>query len=653
MRLARITGFALCMAISGPAQDRDFHVAPDGNDAWAGALPEPDVSKKDGPFASLARARDAAREYRAGVPSSRARILVQPGRYFFAEPLDLSTADSGLVIVGGGGQRPILVGGRLVTGWAREADGKLWSAPAPGTRERGWDFRLLVVDGELRPRARLPREGVLEHTCEWNVPWMSTSGGGWKRKPTEEELSAMKYKAGDLGPWLDITNAEITVYHMWDESCVGIASHDVEARALRFSTPCAHPPGAFGVKKYLIWNIREGMHSPGCWYLDRSRERLVYWPRPGEDMARVEVIAPTVESLIRIGGKDGAPARDISLRGLSLTVTTTPLVAGGFGAGKFQGAIALSHAEGCRIEDVEISKVAGQAIAGWRVTRLAIVGCETRDIGACGIRVGGAENTVLSNRVHRSGILYPSAIAISTSGARNTIAANDVEHAPYSGITADGDGHLIEGNRIGRVMRELHDGAGIYITFCSNVTVRGNVVRDIADTGGFGASAYYLDEQARGCLVERNLALGVSWPVHMHMTSNNTARGNVFLVEGDAKISLAKTTGAVFEKNILCAGGDIVIRSATNGIFAMPSNIFYSAKGKLLWDRLDQYTSKGLQPLVPRDGSINADPIFKDPVRGDLGFDLGSPARQLGIEPLPAALAREAANQAPAPGTGH
>ncbi|HPA20902.1 MAG TPA: right-handed parallel beta-helix repeat-containing protein [Verrucomicrobiae bacterium] len=635
----------------GAAEVLEFHVAPDGSDAWSGARPRPDASGENGPFATLARARDVARE-RRGVATS-VRILVHAGRYFLAAPLELTAADSGLVIAAAGERRPVLVGGRLVTGWTREGDGKLWWAPAPGTRDREWDFRLLVVNGEVRPRARLPKESAFEHASKWDVPWMSTSGGGWKRKPTAEELSAMKYRAGDLGPWLDITNAEITVYHMWDESCVGIRSHDPAAQTLTFATPCGHPPGAFGVKKFVLWNTREGMHSPGRWYLDRSRERLVYWPRPGEDMARAEVIAPTVESLIRVSGKEGAPARAIALRGLSLTVTTTPLVAGGFGAGRFLGAIALSHAEGCRIEGVEVYNVAGQGIAGWNMEHLTIAGCETRDVGACGVRIGGAENLVLSNRVHRSGILYPSAIALSTSGARNTIAANDVDHAPYSGITASGNDHLIEDNRISRVMRELHDGAGIYITFCSNITVRGNVVRDIADTGGYGASAYYLDEQARNCLVERNLSLGVNWPVHMHMATNNMARGNVFLVDGDAKISLARTAGAIFERNILCATGDVIIRGPANGIAAMPSNIFYTAKGKLLWERLDQYASKGRQPLELRDGSVNADPKFRDIARGDLDLGLGSPARRLGIEPLPAALAHEAVARAMAAPAGH
>ena len=43
----------------------------------------------------------------------------------------------------------------------------------------------------------------------------------------------------------------------------------------------------------------------------------------------------------------------------------------------------------------------------------------------------------------------------------------------------------------------LHDGAGIYITFCKRVTLRGNYIYDIVDTGGSHGS-YLLGASDRG-----------------------------------------------------------------------------------------------------------------------------------------------------------
>jgi hypothetical protein len=59
-------------------------------------------------------------------------------------------------------------------------------------------------------------------------------------------------------------------------------------------------------------------------------------------------------------------------------------------------------------------------------------------------------------------------------------------------------------------MKVLHDGAAIYLFAARNCVLRGNVARDIVDTGGYGASAYYLDERSTGCVVERNLSLAGS-----------------------------------------------------------------------------------------------------------------------------------------------
>ncbi|MFA6563224.1 MAG: right-handed parallel beta-helix repeat-containing protein [Verrucomicrobiia bacterium] len=611
--------FILFFAAFACGDETIFHVAPNGSDANAGT--------KSKPFATLAKARDVARAH------NPARVVVHGGRYFLGAPLDLTAADSGLVIEAAQRETPVLVGGRRITGWQRDGE-HCWAAAVPEAAGGKWDFRMLVVNGAFCPRARLPETGTFTHLTEFKVPWMATSGGGWKRKPTVEELTTMRYRPGDLGAWLDTASAEVTVFHMWDETRVGLAAHDPATQTLTFSTPSGHPPGAFGVKKFVVWNVREGLRAPGQWCLDKRVGRVVYWPQRGEDMRRADVLAPTMESLIRFNGTPKAPVRDVMLKGLTLTVTTTPLKAGGFGAGVFGGAVHAIHANDCRFQNLTIFNVAGQGIRTWNCQQLYVEGCHVRDTGACGIRLSGDECVVANNHVHRVGRLYPSAIAVSIGGQRNRIADNEIHDTPYSALTAGSNGHLIERNLIYRAMQELHDGAGIYITFCTNVVVRGNVVRDITDLGGYGASAYYLDEQARDCLVESNLSVNVAWPVHLHMTTNNVVRGNVFITPGNAKVSMARTTGAVFERNVFHAGGEILFRCATNGIAAMPNNIFYSKTGQVIWERLSDYNVKAKLPLELRDGSIGADPRFVRIERGDYRFQSGSPAPALGIEPL-------------------
>ena len=592
-------------------------------------MPSPSDAGPDGPLATIVAARDACRVLADGPK----RIVVRGGVYFLEDAVSLAAPDSGLTVEAAAGEEAILYGGKRIVGWQPEESGPFWTAEIPRAAQRPCDFRMLVVDGRFCQRARLPRDGFFTHDSEFDVKWMSTTGGGWQRKPTHEELTTLRYRTTDLGPWLCIENAELTVYHMWDESVVGLAALDGDEQILTFSNPSGHPPGAFGVRKYVVWNVREGMLEPGQWYLDRAAGKVVCWPLAGEDMGAAEAIAPTTESIIRLQGTEEAPVRDVTLRGLSLSVTNTPLAAGGFGAGKFEGAIAAELARDCRVEDVSIYNVGGQGIRAQNCTTLAVERCQIRDTGACGIIVRGDENVVADNHVHRVGITYPSAIGVWCAGRGSRICHNRVHHTPYTGIAAGGENHQIEGNLIYDVMRELHDGAGIYITFCKSIVLRGNFIRDIMDTGGYGASAYYLDEQAEQCLVEGNLSLRVGRPSHNHMASNNTIRNNVFIVGGDATLTFPRSSDYGFCQNVVCATGKIAFTNP-DAIVAMDRNIVHSAEGIVQAQPLEDYEKEGDRPLVPRDGTLLTAPVIVECENGCVRFAPESPAHGLRIEAI-------------------
>jgi len=374
--LLRAVGLAFASAEEGGARDSVYYVAVNGDDSWSGRLPQANEKLTDGPFATLKAACRAARK----LGTKQKKIIIQQGQYFFDEPLVLTGRDTGLSIESASGAKVYIYGGRKVIGWKKDGE-KFYSAELPGIKSGSWDFRVLVVNGRFCPRARLPEKGFYEHLSNFDVPWMSTTGGGWKRKPTKEELTTLKYRPEDLGLWLDINNAEVTVYHMWDESMVGISVMDTVSQTLTFANPSGHPPGAFGVKKYVVRNVREGLTRPGQWYLDRSAGKVIYWPVPGEDMIKAEVFAPTIESIIRIEGTKDKPARDITIQGITLSVTTTPLEAGGFGAGKFEGAVTITSAQNCRLLELEILNVGGQGIKA-SGDNIRIERCDVHHTGA-------------------------------------------------------------------------------------------------------------------------------------------------------------------------------------------------------------------------------------------------------------------------------
>jgi len=599
---------------SDTTEAKVYFVAPNGKDTNAGT--------KKAPFATLPRARDAAREL--GTNQVR-RIVVRHGDYYDVSLL-LDARDSRLMIVAEPGETPMLYGGRRVTGWVKDGD-KFYAAKLPGVTNGTWDFRHLVVDGQLRPRARLPESGEFKHLSRFGAAWHTTVGGGFRGKDKPELKMKMKYKPGDLGPWLDINNAELTIYHQWDDSIVKLKSHDLENQVIGFSNPSGYPPGAFGVQTYVVWNIREGMHKPGQWYLDRSRGMVVYWPLPGQDLNELDVICPTAESVIRIQGSKEQPVTGVTLRGLGLSATTAPCLSSGFGAKMFAGAVEAEFIRNLRLVYLTIANVGGQGIRMQEYANSVIEGCTVVNTGACGIRCTvGVGSRIVANRIASVGRTYTSAIGLVVSGGGqkmpglklcrdNHVLNNEISDAPYIGIQFGGWRNRYERNLVYDVMNVLRDGAAFYGAGQENV-LRGNMVQDIPS--GKQAHGYYIDELGEKCLVENNATVNCEWPVHMHMAKDNVIRNNLFLAgkAGNLKFTFVRCRDFVMDRNIAACGGPIAI-SGAGAVSTWTNNLFGAS----------QY--KGVPGSVKKGGKF-----FADATSGDYRFHADSPAHVLGIKPL-------------------
>ncbi len=187
------------------------------------------------------------------------------------------------------------------------------------------------------------------------------------------------------------------------------------------------------------------------------------------------------------------------------------------------------------------------------------------------------------NHVHHVGLTYPSGIGISgvffrrircgnclrmrTSqrGLQTTnepgvrIAHNLVHDTSYSAIICDGHNNFIEGNLIYRAMRELADGAGIYMAMCRNNVIRGNFVRDIAESGGFGCLRTTLMKGRELCCGGQSVGQ-CRKAFANHLASNNTIRNNLFIVNSDGRITLRNCSGFSLSRSGGCTGGDELFR---------------------------------------------------------------------------------------------
>ena len=551
--LALTLAFLSLPAVCAPPT---WYVSPKGNDAWSGALPEPNADRTDGPKATLVAARDTSRSKRGEVR----RIVLAEGRYFLDKSLDLSPADSKLTIEGAGMGKTIVYGGRRLTGW-QKAEGPFWSAEL-GEDWPDWSFRVLVVDDAIQERARFPETGYLEHETKFGVRWMSTAGGGWERKPTLEERTTMQYKAGDLPDDLRAENAEITVCHMWDESTVPLGKIEPASRTLTLAQPSHHPPGAFRVQRYVVWNTKEGMKRPGQWYLDKVERKVYYWPAEGMDMTQALVVAPTMESLIRVAGKPGKAethVTDVVVRDLTLSVSEAPMRPAGFGASQWPGAVRLTYADRCMLERVEVSQAGGWGIQEWAGKQFVAKDCRFHHLGGGGVRFGSGA-CIEGNQIHDIGLVSASSIGIMGGGKNSVIRRNVIHDTPYSGMCVGGTETLIEENLIYRCMLVHHDGAAIYMGGGKRCVIRRNLARDMVQIGkGYGVSAYYLDEKCQECVVAENVAINIPHPSQNHMTLNCELRDNVFIAEEDMKIAFSRCSGHKVTGNTFHLGGKLKV----------------------------------------------------------------------------------------------
>ncbi len=527
-----------------------FVVSPQGSDDNLGTI--------DSPLATLEAARDLARKSGA----EKKRILVMPGNYYLSKTLELDNRENGLTIEADSYAPVTIYGGSLITGWQQDGEG-FWRIDLPGVKEGTKNCRSLIVNGRLAERARFPSERTLFFRNEFNL---QPHGGEWANKTREEDYNKLQYRSNDLPASLDINNAEVRIYHMWNESLTGILRNDTINHEFVLSSHTLFPLGSFGKKDYVIYNTREGMTRPGTWYLDRTNGQLVYWPLADEKMSEAKVIVPEMERIIRITGDLNQPVEDIIIRNLKFQSADVPLKSVDAACSRLDGALSMINAQNCILEDLEILNVGGNGISALDLKDCRIVGCHVHHVGGSGILQSGANLFCARNHIHNVGLYYPSAIGLSAMGEDQHVYRNEIHDIPYCGMNVCCIRNLVEENLIYRVMLELQDGAAIYVGGGYGTILRGNVVRDIKSVGdGYGISSYYLDEGTHDCIIEQNISIGVSRPVHNHIAFNSTIHDNTFITDGDMVLSFQSSANFTFENNRLIVPGKIEI-TQPNGI---------------------------------------------------------------------------------------
>ncbi len=652
-----------------------FFVSPRGNDAWSGKIAEPNRAGTDGPFATLAHARDAIRELKAGKPLRKpVTVYLRGGVYRLAGTLVFLPEDSGtpkypITYAAFPGEKPIVSGGREINGWKgaatdtsapQTADGgegpnavRLYTIQIPGVKEGEWYFHQLFANGHRRQRARSPNTGF------YHADGIFEAGN-----PTR-----FKFHAGDIHPqWAAQGDVEVIGLEKWAEFRMFIRGVDAATNTATLSA-ARQPWGDDKDARYWVENAPDALDSPGEWYLDRRTGTLSYLPLPGEDVTREQFIAPALTQLIRMDGKERSQdyVHDIVLRGLTFAYTDWSLPANGYvdtqAAYNLDAAVDLRRARDCRIEQSTFTHLGQYAVHIWKGSHSnQVTGNEMTDLGAGGVKVGGwfmpekpelatSDTLVADNYIHDIGIVFPAAVGVWIGQSNNnTVAHNEVADTFYTAIslgwtwgygpTAAHD-NRIEFNNLYNIGRGLLSDMGcIYSLGVQPGTVeRNNICHDVTRYA-YGGWGIYLDEGSSHITVENNLVYRAEdGGLHQHYGLENVIRNNIFALGRTAQIQRTRKEphlSFTFEHNIIYwAEGKLLQGHWDDDEFRMDNNLYWRVPTPgappLLFgkDTLEEWQKRGQDAH-----SIVADPLFVDPAHGNFTLKPDSPAAKIGFVPI-------------------
>jgi hypothetical protein len=568
---------AMLTGLATTATAAEWHVAPTGDDANPGT--------KDAPFATLERARSAAREHdRSAEDAKPATIWLASGIHQRSKPFVLESRDTKLVFRGPADRSARIHSGRVIDGdqLGRPSASLLERLPA-AARERvlavdlaaigladlpappdifndGGGLPDLSVDDQPLPLARWPNDGPA--TIE-KVIDRGQGVGGPRRG------GVFIARDDRIGRWPVADGVWLEGYWRvpWDPATIRVAAIDPATRRIDLAAAVQGgigskyaPKGELGDGKEPWWavNLPEEIDLPGEWCIHFPSKTLLFLPPAGFGPRSLVRLAVDREPLVMIEEAAMVALQDLTLEG-------------GLGDG-----VVISGGRKAMVLGCLIRNLGGNGVTVSGGSRHAIRGCDIHSLGEAGIILAGGDratlthcgHAALNNDIHHVGMrrkTWAAAIHVgrtSKEGRRLDavgcrVAHNFLHDLPHSAVLYTGNDNLFEANEVCRVALTSGDVGAFYTSH--DWTSQGNLLRHNFVHDCPRANAFYIDDGDSGDTVEENVVvraacgpfiggghdnvirhnLIVECPIGIHIDSRGVSRG--YATDKNLRARLAET----------------------------------------------------------------------------------------------------------------
>jgi len=597
------------------------------------------------------------------------RVRFATGRYEITSPVKFTKEDSGsvnatVVYEASPGARPIISGGRSISGFKLRADG-LWEARIPAVKSGSWYFEQLWVNGRRAVRARTPNHGVLRMTGLASTESDATTGAS-----VDISRKAFYADEKDIKPLLSLSpqemnDVQVTTCQSWETARHKIVSLDPKTSLLKLSNAANWPLtyGNIGMPRYWLENYKSALDAPGEWFLGRDGI-LLYKPLKGEEIKTSQVYAPVADRCMEFAGSvsSGSVISNIEFNGLTFQHSQYILPKTGMNEGQAEASvpatITITNCQNMVFNKCEVSHTGIYAFDFREGSRnCKIINSLLADMGAGGIKIGEmyptdddsklvkqitVDNCIIRGcgKVHTAGIGV-----IIFQSPENQITHNDISDLYYTAVSVGwcwGYGQSVSLNNKIEFNHMHHLGYGLLSDMAAvytlgkgtGTTVSNNWVHDVTchQYGGWGL---YNDEGSTDVLLENNLIYRCNGGgYHQHYGKDNHFTNNIVAFNSPAQFVRTRREehrSFIIDHNIAIFSNSLFASNWSDN-FDIDYNLYYNTtKAEIKFDGKTFTEWKALGRDVH---SIIADPMFVDPAKDDYRLKPGSPASRIGFRPF-------------------